>query len=71
MVTPEAIGELEVCWDCKTTISWMANRAFTFGADGVLCWSCAVRRGGIYEAAHDRWTRAPEIGDLLDPFADQ
>jgi hypothetical protein len=31
---------------------------------GVLCFACALRRGGNLDARHDRWLRAPEVGDL-------
>jgi hypothetical protein len=43
------------------------ERVYGFGADAVLCFSCAASRGGSYDAAHDRWTRPPDVSDLVEP----
>jgi hypothetical protein len=42
-----------------------ADRGFLFGSDGVLCWGCAERRGGSYDARRERWSRPPRVDDLL------
>ena len=53
------------CSDCGATIDPGADRGFLFGADGVLCWGCAERRGGSYDARRECWSRPPRIDDLL------
>lgn len=58
--------ELVPCSDCGAEVSIAGARAFTFGSAGVLCWDCAVRRGGSYDAQHERWSTAPRTGDLHD-----
>ena len=52
------------CSDCGAVISPAADRGFSFGTQGVLCWECAIRRGGTYDADEDRWTNAPDVADL-------
>lgn len=52
------------CSDCGATISRAGDRGFAFGESSVLCFACAERRGGRYDAGEDRWTRAPSIGGL-------
>lgn len=29
-----------------------------------LCWTCAIRRGGRFDADQDRWSVLPDVGDL-------
>jgi hypothetical protein len=43
------------------------SREFEFGEALVLCFDCALARGGRYEEAGDRWVEAPAI-DGLDPL---
>lgn len=53
-----------VCADCGApTDPWA--RSYAFGEQSVLCWSCAVRRGGRHDAQEDAWTTAPGVDDLL------
>lgn len=52
------------CADCGAVISIATDRGFSFGAQGVLCWECAIRRGGSYDANEDRWTEPPDVADL-------
>lgn len=56
--------ELSVCADCGAETSPGRERGYAFGEDAVLCWACAVRRGGSYDETHDRWVEPPETGDL-------
>jgi hypothetical protein len=56
--------ELVVCAGCGTALSVASDRGFSFGADSGLCWECSVKRGGRYDAIHERWEVAPEIADL-------
>ncbi|MDH3520473.1 MAG: hypothetical protein OEM49_08460 [Myxococcales bacterium] len=56
------------CGDCGAEIRLDAERAFTFGARGVLCWECAIRRGGRYDEARDSWIEVPRIDDLGNAY---
>lgn len=58
--------ELLSCVACGALID-SRDRAYGFGAEGVLCFSCAVERGGEYDAAKDRWTCSPDISDVAEP----
>jgi hypothetical protein len=58
------MADLVVCSDCGAEISLSAGRVFTFGTSGALCWECAERRGGSYDATHERWSSPPSISDL-------
>jgi hypothetical protein len=51
------------CIDCGNEI-FAADRSYEFGSEQLLCWQCAERRGGRYDAHQERWTDAPEVGDL-------
>jgi hypothetical protein len=55
---------LVACADCGAEVLGAADRAFEFGAEQVLCWQCAERRGGRYDAHQERWSTAPDIADL-------
>jgi hypothetical protein len=51
------------CADCGAPTGPEA-RAFAFGTTSLICWECAVRRGGSYAADEDRWTQVPDVADL-------
>lgn len=53
------------CADCGVPVE-QEERVFGFGAEAVLCWKCALRRGGAYDSEEDRWTIAPSVTDLLE-----
>ena len=53
------------CADCGAPIE-EESRVFGFGSDAVICWTCALRRGGAYDSEEDRWTIAPSVTDLLE-----
>jgi hypothetical protein len=55
------------CAGCGTAISTSADRGYTYGSQSVLCFECALARGGIYDADQDRWVIAPEVADLPEP----
>ncbi len=60
-------SELErvaTCVACGRSVTEGVGRAYDFGSDGVLCWKCAVARGGSYDEGQDRWVEAPRIDDL-------
>ena len=58
--------ELSSCALCGALVD-ARERAFSFGSEGVLCFSCALERGGAYDAEHDRWTQSPDVSDLSEP----
>jgi hypothetical protein len=57
-------GFIRPCADCGAPVE-QEERVFGFGADAVLCWECALRRGGAYDSEEDRWTVEPGVTDLL------
>ena len=60
--------ELEVPGsDCGAGVYMSGSRAYGIGDWGALCWSCAIRRGGQYDADEERWTTAPSTDDLRRP----
>lgn len=56
------------CVECGAETRPGLEGAFTFGASGVLCPSCAAGRGGVYDAERDAWTREPDYGDFAREF---
>ncbi len=58
----------ETCASCGAEVL-STERPFAFetcdGEPAVLCYACAVARGGSYEEPHDRWVRAPDVVDLV------
>jgi hypothetical protein len=52
------------CADCGAQLPGESDRAFGFGTDQLLCWQCAERRGGRYDARQERWSVAPDVADL-------
>ena len=57
-------NELAICSDCGTELRVGTERGYGFGVRGVLCWDCALRRGGRYDEAHEQWVQGPRIDDL-------
>ena len=56
------------CVDCGAEIRPELERAFVFGATGILCRACAARRGGVYDGDRDEWTREPDYADFGTEF---
>lgn len=56
------------CADCGAEIQAALERAFAFGAGGLLCAACAARRGGVYDAQRDEWTQEPDYGEFAGEF---
>ena len=52
------------CASCGTHITTSGDRTFPFGASSVLCFSCAVSRGGVHDEDADTWTTAPDTTGL-------
>lgn len=57
------LGQLN-CIDCGTPIDAdqaVAERTFAITGEVVLCHACALRRGGVYDDADDKWKIAPRL----------
>lgn len=52
------------CSSCGAEIHPGTERAFAFGARGILCFECALQRGGHFDEARDAWGDEPRIDDL-------
>jgi len=64
MTHREELEDQASCAECGAVISRAAERGFAFGEAEVLCFACAERRGGSYDAEEDRWTQAPSLAGL-------
>lgn len=62
----DEVDGLTECWVCNSTVSQAEDPVFPFGERGVLCFECAVRRGGAYDAKQERWVRPANVLDLPD-----
>jgi hypothetical protein len=60
----EEAEQLLPCASCGALISSGTDRGYLFGSQQIVCFECAVSRGGIYDASKDRWTVAPRVADL-------
>lgn len=54
------------CASCGVELAPATERGYAFGESGVLCYACATRRGGVYDAVQDRWSREPDLSGLPD-----
>jgi hypothetical protein len=55
----------DVCVRCGATIEDAAiERAYAYGAAGVLCHACARELGGVYDAERERWSADPDLEGL-------
>lgn len=59
----------ENCVICGIPVAAGIDRGFSYGPSSVLCQSCAIRRGGVYDAERDRWEREPDLRGLPDERA--
>lgn len=58
--------EESTCIDCGATLWPEVDRTFSPGPDAFLCFACAEKRGGVYDADRDRWVEPPDTRDLPD-----
>jgi hypothetical protein len=63
----EELEESTICYDCGVRFWPETDRGFVIGEETALCWSCALRRGGRYDASEERWTETPDLQGLVDP----
>jgi len=55
------------CIECGSEIDAdqaVAQRTFALTDELVLCHACALRRGGVYDDAEDKWKLAPRLEDV-------
>jgi hypothetical protein len=55
---------LAECADCGAELQPEGQEGFSFGTRGVLCFDCAMRRGGRYDEHQDRWAVEPSLEGL-------
>ncbi len=60
-------NELVYCLNCGAEVSLAVDRTFAVSDDTGICFDCAIKRGGMYDEAHDRWTRPPSMLGLPEP----
>lgn len=58
------------CADCGESIPG-GVRSYEFGEQSALCWACAVKRGGSYDAKRERWTTKPSTANLRIRMRDE
>lgn len=66
----DELNELQNCADCDAAIDPRLDRAYVLNEDLCLCFACAVRRGGKYDALHETWTTAPDVSGEPDARRD-
>jgi hypothetical protein len=52
------------CVECGDEIAQGTDQGFPVGEQLVLCFECATRRGGNYDAELDKWVIAPNLEGL-------
>lgn len=58
----------ERCASCGAQIAESEEedeRVFALDDDSVVCFACALERGGEWDEAEHRWARPPLVDDLL------
>jgi hypothetical protein len=65
----EELEQAAICVACGAPVDETTHRAYAFGEDGLLCWSCALDRGGIYDTEQEIWVSAPDLEGLPDARA--
>jgi hypothetical protein len=57
-------AELSTCIVCGEEVFAERERSYLVTGDDILCYACALARGGVFDELHDRWTRAPKVDNL-------
>lgn len=55
-----------LCSDCNRDLGVDPTLFYEATSGAQLCWDCAIRRGGTFDAKQDRWVIRPDISDLPD-----
>ncbi|MCE7894131.1 MAG: hypothetical protein DYH12_31275 [Sorangiineae bacterium PRO1] len=58
--------ELTQCEECGAEVAPARDRAFVYSDENVLCYGCSVKRGGAWDALHERWEKTPDLTGLPD-----
>lgn len=66
----EEADEMLECAECGAVLPEGAVGTFAFGDGAVLCFECAVRRGGEYDAEEDHWLVTPNLEGFEGEFAE-
>jgi len=59
--------ELRPCAACGAEMSPARDRGYSLAAEAFLCFDCAIRRGGRWDEAHDRWEGEVDVSGLAVP----
>jgi hypothetical protein len=62
------LEELEIhkpCASCGELIAEGLTPSYELDEQIVLCWACAIERGGRYDEESDRWVVPPDTRDLV------
>ncbi|MCB9737026.1 MAG: hypothetical protein H6745_30960 [Deltaproteobacteria bacterium] len=52
------------CIECGAEIFGGDDLAYAVAPGLALCWSCSVRRGGVFDIGHARWRDEPTLVGL-------
>ncbi len=52
------------CAACGALVGPGSAQGYGFATDAMLCWQCAVDRGGSYDSEQERWVSPPRVEDL-------
>jgi hypothetical protein len=52
------------CAVCEALVGPGFARGYGFGSNEMLCWQCAIDRGGSYDSEQERWVSPPRVEDL-------
>ncbi len=56
--------QFEFCASCGAEVQIARDRGYALDAERVLCFPCAVQRGGSYDEHRDLWVEAPDLANL-------
>jgi hypothetical protein len=63
----DEVSRSRACSDCGVIVAEALSPSYA-GSEGlVLCWACAVRRGGRYDGELEDWASKPETVGLSGP----
>jgi hypothetical protein len=57
---------VDVCDVCGEPVDTINERAYAFGDEGIVCWSCAIDRGGIWDVERECWSTEPDLEGVHD-----
>jgi hypothetical protein len=60
------LGERVDCALCGSEVTLGRDRGYAFAENAVLCFECAVCRGGVFDDAACSWQKVPSLCGLLE-----